>query len=193
MKAEAMPTAIRKPRAFTVSEYHALVPAGVLGENDRVELIRGQILPMSPIGSRHANAVDRLSRLFILRVGENVTVRIQNPIRIDNHSEPEPDLALVVRKEVYAARHPRPDEVLLVIEVADATLDFDRQVKRALYAEAGLPEYWIVNLAEEGLEVYRAPGAKGYAEAMTLARGDESSLAALPQAGAFDVAEVLGP
>ena len=133
-----MATTLRKPRLFTVSEYHAMVPAGVLCENDRVELIRGQIIPMSPIGSRHANCVDHLTELFIVRVRPQATVRVQNPIRLGNHSEPQPDLTLLIPKEIYAARHPRPDEVLLLVEVAVTSVDFDRQVKVPLYAEEGV-------------------------------------------------------
>ena len=170
-----------------------MVRAGVLNENDRVELIRGQIIPMSPIGSRHANCVDYLTRTFILRFKEEVIVRVQNPIRLRNHSEPEPDLALVKLKEVYAARHPHPDEVLFLIEVADTTLDYDREVKGLLYAEEGIQEYWIVNLEEDCLEVYRQPGSKGYAETITLQRGDEVQIQALPSVGMFSVKEILGP
>ncbi len=188
-----MPTTLRKPRLFTVSEYYAMVRAGVLHENDRVELIRGQIIPMSPIGSRHATCVDDMAELFITRVRPHATVRIQNPIRLSAHSESEPDLALLERKRIYASRHPRPDEVLLVIEVADTTLDYDQQVKALLYAEEGIQEYWIVNLEEEGLEVYRQPGPDGYAETTTLQRGEEVEILALPAAGMFSVEEILGP
>ena len=188
-----MPTTLRKPRLFTVSEYHAMVPAGVLCENDRVELIRGEIIPMSPVGSRHATCVDRLAELFILRVRPQATVRIQNPIRLGNHSEPQPDLALLVPKAIYEARHPRPDEVLLLVEVAVTSVEFDRQVKVPLYAEEGIQEYWIVNLEEDGLEIYRQPGPKGYAETQTLHRGDEVQIQALPGVGAFSVDEILGP
>ncbi len=189
-----MATTLRKPRLFTVGEYYAMVRAGILSENDRVELIRGQIIPMSPIGSRHATCVDRLARTFILGVGDEAVVRIQNPIRLSRHSEPEPDLALLKPKGgTYAARHPHPDEVLLVVEVADTTLNFDRQTKIPLYAEEGIQEYWIVNLAEESLEVYRQPGPGGYAETTTLQRGEEVEILALPAAGAFSVGEILGP
>lgn len=188
-----MPTTLRKPRLFTVSEYYAMVRAGVLHENDRVELIRGQIIPMSPIGSRHATCIDDMAELFITRVRPHATVRIQNPIRLSAHSEPEPALSLLERKRIYASRHPRPDEVLLVVEVADTTLDFDRRIKIPLYAEVGIREYWIVNLAEDCLEVYRQPGPGGYAETTTLQRGEEVQILALPAAAAFSVGEILGP
>ena len=189
-----MATTLRTPRLFTVSEYYAMVRAGVLHENDRVELIRGQIIPMSPTGSRHANSVRRLDRLFQRRVDPEALVSAQNPILLSRHSEPEPDLAILKPKEeIYEARHPRPDEVLLVIEIADTTLDYDQQVKALLYAKEGIQEYWIVNLEEESLEVYRQPGPDGYAETMTLQRGDEVEILALPAAGVFSVEEILGP
>ena len=187
-----MATTLRTPRLFTVSEYYAMVRAGVLHENDRVELIRGQIIPMSPIGSRHATCVDDMAELFVVRVRPHATVRTQNPIHLSAHSEPQPDLALLERKRIYTSRHPRPDEVLLVVEVSDTTLDFDRRIKIPLYAEAGIREYWIVNLAGESLEVYRQPGPDGYAETMTLQRGEEVEILALPAVGVFSVEEILG-
>ena len=170
-----------------------MVPAGVLCENDRVELIRGQIIAMSPIGSRHANSVNNLTRVFLLRVDPEAIVSVQNPVRLGNHSEPQPDLALLIPKEIYAARHPRPDEVLLLIEVAVTSVDYDREVKTQLYAEEGIQEYWIVNLEEDCLEVYRQPSPKGYAETITLQRGDEVQIQAMPSVGMFSVKEILGP
>ncbi len=134
-----------------------------------------------------------MDRLFQLRDDTESLVSSQNPIRLSSHSEKEPDLSLLERKRIYASRHPRPDEVLLVIEVADTTLDFDRRIKIPLYAEAGSREYWIVNLAGESLEVYRQPGPDGYAETMTLQRGEEVEILALPAAGVFSVEEILGP
>ena len=146
---------------------------------------------MSPTGSRHAACVDDLAELFFSHVHPHTKVRIPNPIHLSAHSEPQPDLALLERKRVYASRLPRPDEVLLVVEVADTTMNFDRRVKIPLYAEAGMREYWIVNLAEESLDVYRQPGSGGYAETTTLQRGDEVEILALPDAGMFSVEEIL--
>ncbi|MCH8963265.1 MAG: Uma2 family endonuclease [Bacteroidetes bacterium] len=188
-----MPTRFRTPRPFSVSEYYAMVPAGILRPDDRVELIRGQILNLRPISPRHAHRVTCLGHLLFPRVDLKAIVSVHNPVRLDTYSEPVPDLKLLVRNEIYAERHPHPDEVLLVIEVADTTLDFDRRIKIPLYAEAGIREYWIVNLAEESLEVYRQPGPDGYAETMTLQRGDEVEILALPAAGVFSVEEILGP
>ena len=188
-----MPTSLREPRPFTIREYYAMVPAGILRPDDRVELIKGQILHLRPIRPRHAHCVTCLSRLLIPRVDAEAIVSIHNPVRLNNFSEPRPDLALLERKQVYAARHPRPDEVLLLMEVADTTLDYDRQVKALLYAEEGIQEYWIVNLEEDCLEVYRQPGPQGYAETMTLQRSDEVQIQTLPNAGMFSVEEILGP
>src|SRR5690554_3847041 len=144
-----MPAVAPAERRFTVEEYHAMARAGILTEDDRVELLEGRIVTMSPIGSRHVEVVRRLTELFILRAREHAIVSAQNPVRLDRHSEPEPDLALLVRKEAYAARHPRPDEVLLLIEVAASTLAFDLREKVPLYARAGIGEVWVVALDEE--------------------------------------------
>lgn len=187
-----MAIALRKPRPFTVREYYTLASAGILRPDERVELIRGQILSLRPISPRHAHCVTCLSHLFILRVDAESMVSVHNPVRLTTFSEPRPDLALLVRKQIYAARHPRPDEAFLLIEVADTTLDYDREVKALLYAEEGIQEYWIVNLEEDCLEVYRQPGPKGYAETTTLQRGDEVQIQALPDVGMFSVDELLG-
>lgn len=180
-------------RRFTVSEYHRMAEAGILGEDDPVELIDGQIYVMSPIGSQHAACVDRLARLFFTAVGtDEARVRIQNPILIDPSSEPEPDVALVEPKEAYAARHPRPDEVMLLVEVSGATLAFDRKEKLPLYAQAGIPEVWIVALDEDQIHAHRQPEGGAYAEHKSYERGDTLTVQALPDAGPFAVEDVLG-
>ncbi len=185
------PATLPHVRCFTVAEYHAMVRAGILKENDRIELIDGRLITMSPIGSRHAACVDRLTRLFILSVGDDAVVRVQSPIRLDNRSEPEPDVALLAPKDLYAARHPRPDEVLLVVEVAVTTLPFDRDVKLPLYARAGIPEVWIVALDEDQVYVCRQPSPEGYATCTTLTRSDTVHVEALADAGPFAVADLL--
>lgn len=181
------------PRQFTVSEYHRMVEAGILGEDDRVELIDGQIYVMSPIGSQHAACVDRLTRLFILAVHDRASVRVQNPILLTPDSEPEPDVALLtLREDAYAARHPRPNEVMLIVEVSGASLEFDQTTKLPLYAQAGIPEVWIVALQADQLHIYREPSASGYAEHTTCERGDTLTVQALPNVGPFAVKDVLG-
>jgi len=131
---------------------------GILGEDDWVELLDGEIVSMTPIGPVHAAVVDRLNRLLGQRLGERAIVRVQNPIRLAGHSEPRPDLALLQpRDDFYQRAHPEPPEVLLVIEVADSSIAIDRAVKVPLYADAGIPEVWIVDLSGRRVVVHREP------------------------------------
>lgn len=180
-----------RERTFTVSEYHGLAHHGILKENDRVELLDGRIYEMNPIGSRHAQCVRRLTELLVLKVAPRALVSIQNPVRLDDRSEPEPDVALLEPKEVYGSRHPRPDDVLLLIEVADTTLHFDRDVKALLYARAGVRELWVLALEEERVHVYRRPGANGYGEYAVVERSAAGDITALPEVGAIPVAAML--
>lgn len=160
-------------RLFTVAEYHRMAEAGILSEDDRVELIEGEIVEMAPIGSRHAGHVNRLNRLFSQWAGDQAIVSVQNPVRLGEHSEPQPDLALLKpRSDFYAQSHPGPEDVLLVVEVAETSADYDREVKVPLYARFGVPEVWLVDLAGEGIEVYRQPSPQGYQEARTVRRGE---------------------
>jgi len=158
-------------RRFTVDEYHRMAEAGILGEDDRVELIEGEIVTMSPIGSRHASCVAKLTALFS-RVQEQWIVWVQNPIRLGKHSEPQPDVALLKpREDFYATAHPGPEDILLVVEIAETSTDYDRTVKVPLYARFGIPEVWLVDLAGEHIEVYRKPSPQGYREVQHLRRG----------------------
>jgi len=178
-------------RLFTVEEYHRMAEAGILSEDDRVELIEGELVAMSPIGSRHAAAVARLTVLFS-RIGDRGTVWVQNPIRLGRHSEPQPDVALLrYRPDFYASAHPGPEDVLLIVEVAEISADYDRTVKIPLYARHGIPEAWLVDLAKEHIEVYRQPGPEGYWETRTLRRGETLHLTALP-GRTIAVEEILG-
>lgn len=182
-----------RKRRFTVDEYYRMADAGVFSQKDRVELIDGHIYTMSPIGSEHAACVRRLTRLLIRRAESQAIVSTQSPIRLDDASEPEPDLALLKpREDDYAARHPRPDEVMLVIEVADTSVTFDREVKRPLYAEADIPECWIVHLEEERVEVYHTPHDNHYADEQQYERGQTIPLQALPELDAVAVEDILG-
>lgn len=145
-------------RLFDVNEYHQLAQAGILAEDDRVELINGEIVEMSPINSPHASCVSRLDDLLHEQVGRKAQMRVQNPIQLDDLSEPQPDLALVKpRKDHYAHAHPRPQDVLLVIEVADTSLEYDRLVKIPTYARAGIPEPWLVDLNREVIGAFDHP------------------------------------
>jgi Uma2 family endonuclease len=150
-------------RLFTVDEFYQMAEAGILREDDRVELLNGEVVQMTPIGSRHAACVDRLARNFHDRVDRSVIVRVQSPVRLDDFSEPQPDLALLrFRSDFYADAHPRPADVLLIVEVADTSADLDRAVKVPLYARAGIPEFWIVDLAAKAVDVYQDGSAEGY-------------------------------
>jgi Uma2 family endonuclease len=159
-----MPAQIER-HLFTASDYHKMVDVGIIKPNDRIELIRGQILKMSPIRSLHASIVDILNENLVLLLHRIANVRVQNPIRIGQYSEPEPDIAVVKhRKDRYRTRHPRPEDVLLLIEVADTSLQYDREIKLPLYAEAGIAECWIVNIPEKTVEIYRSPKNGEYQE-----------------------------
>lgn len=132
---------------FTADEYQAMGEAGILGEDDRVELVDGEVLAMSPPGPQHTGAVNRLTHLLVHLVGDSAVVQVQSPVRVDTYSEPQPDLTLLrPRADYYESVVATPSDVLLVIEVAQASLAFDRTVKAALYAGRGLPEYWIVDV-----------------------------------------------
>ena len=168
-------------RLFTVEEYHRMVQAGILNEDDRVELIEGEIVKMTPIGSRHAAAVKRLNRLFSQKAGTNFLVSVQDPIHLEEHSEPQPDLALLrPREDFYALAHPEPKDVLLVIEVAETSAEYDREKKVPLYARFGIPEVWLIDLEGEKLEAYRTPSHEGYKEVEVMRRGTFLSPKSLP-------------
>jgi len=158
-------------RRFTVDEYHRMAETGILGEDDHVELLDGEIVAMSPIGPRHAATVTRLQRLLHQLVGERAIVRTQNPVRLDGYSEPEPDIALVTpRDDFYAAGHPAPRDILLIVEVADTSLRFDRHRKLPGYARAGVPEVWLVDLTADRVERYREPRGDAYTDQQFLGR-----------------------
>lgn len=158
-------------RHFNVTEYYRMMEAGILSESDHVELIDGEVIEMSPIGSRHAACVDRLNKFF--NKLEEVIVRVQNPIRLDDFSETQPDITLLrLRDDFYAQGHPTPSDVLLVVEVADSSTEFDRIVKLPLYAEARIPEFWLVNLPDEKIEVLSHPLNGAYQKSQALKRGD---------------------
>jgi hypothetical protein len=169
-------------RSFTVEEYHRMAQAGILSEDDRVELIDGEILKMAPIGSRHAGAVKRLLDKFIhLQAAGKVLLSVQDPVRLGEHSEPQPDLMLLrPRPDFYASSHPGPQDVLLLVEVAETSATYDREGKLPLYARAGIPEVWLIDLSEEQIEIYRHPFPQGYQEVQHVRRGERVAPSALP-------------
>ena len=177
---------------FTVDQYYKMLEAGILTEDKRVELIRGEIIKMSPIGIHHADCVDNLTELLILRLAKTVTVRVQNPVRLNDNSEPQPDISLLQRRQGFRqTQHPQPENVFLLIEVSDTTVKYDQEVKIPLYAENNILEVWLVNLTEKCLEVYREPTANGYEIVQTFQRGETVTIQALPNV-TFTVDEILG-
>ena len=186
------PDAATNERRFTVDEYHAMVQAGILTEDDRVELIDGKILLMAPVGNRHAACVKRLTRFFYQHVAERATISVQDPIRL-HRSEPEPDVALLsFREDAYADRLPTAEDVLLLVEVADTTLDRDENLKLPVYAAQGIPEVWIVALTEGYVDVYHRPSNDTYASRNRFSRGAAVRSQAFPDVE-VPVDNLLGP
>jgi Uma2 family endonuclease len=145
-----------RQRRVTVDEYHRMIEAGTLGEDDHVQLIAGAVLAMTPQGPAHALVIQNLTRLVAQGLAADLALRPQLPLTLPDDSEPEPDLAVVRLADARSREH-HPRTALLVVEVAGDSLRLDRQTKAALYARAGIPEYWIVNLAETTVEVHRDP------------------------------------
>ena len=167
--------AVAIPRhRFTVDDFARLGEAGIFTEHDRVELIDGEIRDMTPIGQPHAWIVNRLTRRLVMRLADRAYVSVQNPLRLDGHSEPLPDL-VVARggEDDYADRHPEAGDVLLVIEVADSSLRYDRAEKMPRYARSGIPEAWLVDVTDRAVTVYAAPGSGGYASGQVFRQGAE--------------------
>jgi Uma2 family endonuclease len=168
-------------RLFTVQEYHLMGEAGILGEDDRVELIEGEIVQMAAIGTPHATCVRRLIRQFRQLPEESAILDVQNPIQLTERTEPQPDVVLLqFRLDYYETAHPMPSEVLLLVEVSDSTIDFDRDVKVPNYARSGIQEVWLWDLEVNCLEVYRFPTANGYTSIQKIERGEMVSPLAFP-------------
>ncbi|HEX9581196.1 MAG TPA: Uma2 family endonuclease [Gemmatimonadales bacterium] len=177
---------------FTVDEYYRLAERGILHHDDRVELIHGEVVQMTPIGARHAGRVNYLNQTLVELVGHEGVVAVQDPVTLEPRSQPQPDLLVARRRpEFYGQTLPPPADVLLLIEVADSSVDYDRDVKVPLYARAGIPEVWLCDLPGDGLEVYREPTAEGYRDVRRLGRGDTVTALRLP-AVSLAVADVLG-
>lgn len=184
---------------FTVEEYHMMGEAGILGEDDRVELIDGEVAEMAPIGPRHVGVVNALTGVLADRrdVGRNAeqqyTLSVQNPLIVGPHQESQPDLTLL-RAGRGTAELPRAADALLVVEVSDTSLTYDRERKLPLYAAAGIPEAWLVDLAQDRVEVHSSPesGGSGYGTLTRYVRGEKVVSATLPGL-TFDAAEALPP
>jgi len=178
-------------RLFSVNEFHEMADAGIFREDDRVELLAGEIVEMTPIGSRHAACVSRLNRLLHAQLGPECIVRVQDPVRLDDYSEPQPDMAVVKpRGDFYSGAHPTAADVLLVIEVADTYADADRGEKAPLYARSRIPETWIVDLDGHVVDVYGRPDINGYQQHQRFGPEDHLSSVKMP-ALTLSVADVV--
>ena len=154
---------ILRRHRLNVDEYYRMAEAGILGPDARVELIEGEIIDMVPTGSRHAAAVSQMAHLLHQKIGQQAIVSTRNPVRLDDYSEPEPDLALLrPREDFYKSAHPGPRDVLLVIEIAESSLRYDHEIKIPLYARHGIPEAWLVDVENETLTLFREPSESGY-------------------------------
>ena len=187
-----MAVTLRRYR-FTVDEYDRMAEVGLLTQCDRVELLDGDIVEMSPIGDRHASVVARISSVFSERLGRRSIVWGQNPLGLRVvRSVPQPDVTLLrPRADFYASARPGPDDALLLIEVMDTSTPTDRDVKLPLYARAGIAETWLVDLGADTVEVYRQPTASSYSDARVLRRGERVSPLAFPEL-TLTVDELLG-
>ena len=167
-----------KLRLWTVEEYHKIAEAGIFDGDGRVELLEGKIIWMSPIGTAHRSAVGRTNKLLQKLLSDKAWVSIQDPIQLDDYSEPEPDIAVVQIDPLdYADHHPTPDEVYLVIEVADTTFKKDCETKGKAYAAAGIIDYWVLDVINRQLHVFREPSENGYQSIVVL--GEDESISPL--------------
>lgn len=169
-------------RLFDVDDYHRMAQAGILSEDDRVELIDGEIVAMTPIGPRHNAAVNRANRALVTAVGDQAIVQVQGSVRLGRHQEPQPDLVLLQpQPDFYASRLPGPRDIVLIVEVAESSLEYDREVKSRIYAEAGVGEYWVVDLDRRSVSCCRAPGRGAYQAIRDYRAGQSIAPEALPQ------------
>ena len=168
-------------KRFTADEYQRMGHAGILSEDDRLELIDGEVLAMTPIGHRHTACVTRATHGLILAVGDRAIVQTQGSIRLNLYNEPQPDLVLLrPRDDFYASRHRAPEDILLVIEIADSSIEYDRDVKAAMYAASGIPEYWLVDLNSNVVTRHQSPERGVYQSIERLRRGQRIAPTLLP-------------
>ncbi len=179
-------------KLFNVDEYYRMAEVGILGPEDRVELIDGEIIVMSPIGNRHLGCVNGANKLFIAAFRDRAVVSVQNPLRLNDYTEPEPDVVLLKpRQDAYRRKRPYGQDALLVVEVADTTLKYDRDVKVPRYAAGGVTEVWIGDLRRNVLLVFRDPEGNNFKTCLTLKPADSISVQAFPDC-VFSVQELLG-
>lgn len=170
-----------KQRRITVKEYDAMIENGIFDENNHIELLDGIITEKMPKGTKHATLNDIIATRLIQKLNDKLCVKNQNPIWLDEFSEPEPDIVLAkLPLEKYFDNHPTPDDIFLILEIADSTLSYDRETKGAVYARAGIRQYLLLNVQEQTVEDYREPSANGYESKQTRRAGESFNLAAFP-------------
>lgn len=180
---------VERPRRILAEEWERMVALGVFREDERLELIDGEIIQMAPIGHRHAACCAALNERLVMSVGARALVWMHGPARLAIDSVPEPDLALL-RRRSYRQGSPQPDDVLLIVEVADSSLRYDRTRKLRLYARAGVPEYWVVSVEDEWIEIHRAPEGDAYRDVRRAGAGEAIAPAAFADV-TIDVGEVF--
>ncbi len=179
-------------RLITTAEYHKMIEASVFGEDERLELIDGEIIEMSPIGSRHVAVVNRLTEFLGERLRGVAIISVQNPVELSEYSEPQPDLTILKRRsDFYEQALPLTEDVLIAIEVSDSTVEKDRGLKIPAYARAGLAEAWLVDLYHDRIEVYSEPNNGVYQEIRIVLRGQEAISKTIPQL-VLKVDDILG-
>ena len=169
-------------RPITVADYYKMAEAGILGADERTELIEGQIIPMAPIGSEHGGRVNTLNRLLVIACGERAVVTVQNPVRLGGWTEPQPDFAVLKpRPGDYTDRHPTAEDVLLLVEVANSSLTYDMKVKAGLYARHGVAELWVIDVKRRSVAVHRSRVEGAYRDVFVMTGQDTLTIAAIPE------------
>ncbi len=177
---------------FTAEDFYRLYEAGLFDSNDRIELLNGEIIIMQAIGHRHAQAVTNITAYLSEQARRRFMISPQNPVELERYSMPQPDITLVPWGRRNARRHPKPEEGFLIIEVADSSLQYDREEKRRAYASTGIHEFWLLNLADDVLEIYRQPEGAAYREQIVVPADGTASPLAFPDA-TIAIADILPP
>ncbi len=173
---------VKKPHRISVKNYDLMIEHGILTENDNVELLNGEIIHKMPKGTKHTSTTRLITKFFYRTLADSVVIQVQDPIRLDDLSEPEPDIVLAKADEKnYTERHPAPKDILLIIEVSDSTLPFDRRDKGEAYSRAGIGQYLIVNFENNTIEDYREPANDGFQSKRTYKSGERFALVAFPE------------
>lgn len=179
-------------KRFRAEDFRKMTEVGILPEESGWEVIDGYLIDKMSIGSKHAGIVNKLNRILIFLLGSETVVAIQNPVHLDEYNEPEPDIALLKpREDFYTNSHPTAPDVLLLVEVSDSTVEYDREIKKTLYAAAGIVEYWLINLQNNTVEVYSQPKDGNYRLARILESGETIEAVAVANLK-LPIDEILG-